>query len=430
MSLKNSSKVELQYLGYTWIGINRNVISPVNNIFTLRCKNKSFQNMLHLPKKVTALPPSIDVIRRNNSLTMEGYCGCLFAILTDAFNISFQINTTKDGQFGRLDDVKWTGMVGDLVSDVAEIAPCISITRQRRNVVEFSPELYSVQFQVLYRNLNFIAWNYQLFFKPFDKTIWLCVLTISTIVILSVKYVFKHVWVCKHGFENEFTLCWPFAVQSSLKSTSKSNCSMKIYLGVYLYFSMLMLATYVSLLTAFFTTFKLEIPFSSLNEMMYDTDYMPVFQLGSSVQEFFMKSFPHESFIEVNTLEEGIDIVWKKKTGFFALSMDMAARINHDDCHFRFAPFYVNRETVSLAFSKHFPYMDFFNSKILQLKEVGLLSILHIRHYGVLQNCATDNQFHAASLRQIIGPIVLFISGVLISLVIAMIEVLLRKFNV
>uniref|UniRef100_T1IWG2 Ionotropic glutamate receptor L-glutamate and glycine-binding domain-containing protein n=1 Tax=Strigamia maritima TaxID=126957 RepID=T1IWG2_STRMM len=430
----------IKYLGHRWIIESdiRHAISTRNSIrLSYSCRPKqsvkhnkvtSFKNFSLLVKLTSInLPPRIDLVYKNNTLTMEGFCGELFSIFIANFNISFEVSLNKDKAFGILDaDLKWNGMMGDVIYGIADIAPCVSTSRTRRDYLVFSPALYTVRMEIIHLKLNYYDWDFAFFLKPYNQTIWLTLAAISLIIILSSFYTnyiftgqsFSH---CASGFSNEILLCWPIVLQSKLSVSPLY--SIKFCLGIYLVFSLLILSIYTSLLTALFATSKMKIPFFSLEDMVYETDYLPVILRGSTIQDFFEKSFKNRPFVKVNDATEGINNVVKRKAGFI-MSLEIASTMINNNCSFSLAPKYVYTETISLAYSKTFPHMEFFNTKLLELREHGIISAVHNRHIMVSLECLEGNILHYTSFRQIIGPVVLFACGVLISIVVGIVEIL------
>ena len=85
-------------------------------------------------------PPLLFVQQRpDGSATYSGYLFHLWQIVAQELNLSYQISAPLTAGYGTLSsNGTWTGMVGDLAADRADLALlCLSFTPQRAAVVEF-----------------------------------------------------------------------------------------------------------------------------------------------------------------------------------------------------------------------------------------------------------------------------------------------------
>ena len=80
----------------------------------------------------------------------EGYTKDLAELLARELNLQFEIQVVKDGQYGISDpDVPggWTGMIGELIRNEADIAISpLTINAQREQVVDFTVPFMQVRF--------------------------------------------------------------------------------------------------------------------------------------------------------------------------------------------------------------------------------------------------------------------------------------------
>uniref|UniRef100_T1INX6 Ionotropic glutamate receptor L-glutamate and glycine-binding domain-containing protein n=1 Tax=Strigamia maritima TaxID=126957 RepID=T1INX6_STRMM len=360
--------------------------------------------------------PDLGIAIVDNEMIMEGFCGQLISDLHTKFNISFRLIETKDGQFGRLKrNGNWTGMIGDVVYDKADIAACVTPTVTRNQFVDFSPELYFSNNRILYRKLDDKEWSYTFFLNPFKTKDWLSIFTISSIIIIM-KQVSNYFLVKTRirSIMSDFLLCWPIVLLSNepVSSVTSWNISMLIYRT----FTIFMLLMYTSLLTASFSTVKHEIPFSSLEEMVIEDDYVIHVVSGYSIIEFVTQTYQTNRLVEVESIAQGVEAVFRGQAGLI-IPPEVIGKFIDKNCSLGFAPKHVFRETVSMAYSKQFPFKDYFSRKILQFKETGVLSVLYSRYMYIWQDCLLGNLFHPVDILQIFGPIIFYLIGVLISIV-------------
>uniref|UniRef100_T1JHL9 Uncharacterized protein n=1 Tax=Strigamia maritima TaxID=126957 RepID=T1JHL9_STRMM len=432
--LETVSTKDFQYLGYKWQRMGKKYFLQLN------CDNQSIvtiQNVKQnedLDKKKIILitycdiyPPDITVTYINKSLVLGGYFGELFTIFGRTFNVSYKM--TRNKAYGAFINGSWIGMVGDLVHGRADITIGISMTRRRRDAINFSPQLFPDKYEIIFRTLNQYEWNYKFYFQPYNTQMWLCVFAMSLAVILF--RVLADVCVARRrhfgshllSFSNDLLLSWPIVLQGNLPSFSL--LSMKLVFGIYIAFSMLLLISYNSKLTSLLATRLTKVPFSSLEDMFSNTQYLPVILKGAVMEEMFPIP-PYENVLRVNTILEGIELTYERK---FALISQL--QVIHNligvNCSFSVTPRSATLEFIALGYSKQFAYMDFFNFKILLLKQCGILAAEFKHYYLDERHRCLENQFNSVSFGQIIGPFLFIMRAILISLIFVIFELIIGK---
>uniref|UniRef100_T1JKI2 Ionotropic glutamate receptor L-glutamate and glycine-binding domain-containing protein n=1 Tax=Strigamia maritima TaxID=126957 RepID=T1JKI2_STRMM len=366
-----------------------------------------------------------------NSSTISDYYGQILDPFHTIFNISLKIIQCQDSQFGTFINGSWTGMIGDLTNERADIAPGLSMSRRRIDYINYSPPLCPIQFDVIYRKLDEHEWNYTFYLQPCNMEIWLCIFAISIIVILVTvlaNYVSrsKQSASCLLNFSHELLLCWPVALLHGnlISSTWKS---MKFVFAIYIAFSMLLLTSYNSKLTSLLAIRKVKIPFVSLNGMLENTDFMPIVVKGYVLEEIFVhSSYENKTVLKVISTEEGIKTTCSGKFGFLGSWLAIQDLIP-ENCCLAAAQEFIRREFIRFAYSKQFAYRDYFNCKILLLKQYGILSVQFQRMSHEPEICS-EKPFNPISLGQIIGPMILIMAGILIALLFGLTEIIASKF--
>uniref|UniRef100_T1JL75 Ionotropic glutamate receptor C-terminal domain-containing protein n=1 Tax=Strigamia maritima TaxID=126957 RepID=T1JL75_STRMM len=397
--------------------------------------NKKTQK-LQTPVRITAFnfPPFMTL---STSLTFGGYAGQVYSIFDTNFNLSLEVISCKQKNYGVLINGSWTGMIGDLTKGVSisyqtDIAFGLVISRKRSDVVKSSSQIYPIQMEIIYRTSNERKWNYTFYLRPCNVEMWLCIFAISLIIILVKvleNYVLrrKHFGSCLTSFTNELLLCWPIVLQGSLIHFSLT--SMKFFFGIYIVFSMLLLISYNSILTSLLATRSIKIPFSSLQEMIEKSDFKPVITKGNKMEEIFMNSpYENTTVLKVRSREDAIEEVYNGKYGYVTTLLSVQNLIRKN-CSFAVAPQFISREAATVAYSKQFEYVDFFNCKILLLRQCGILSIQFKRFFPGLEKCL-DNPFRPISFGQIIGPLIIIIAGISTAVLFGVIELIAFKFEI
>uniref|UniRef100_T1JJP7 Ionotropic glutamate receptor L-glutamate and glycine-binding domain-containing protein n=1 Tax=Strigamia maritima TaxID=126957 RepID=T1JJP7_STRMM len=371
--------------------------------------------------------PRITLNQLNESVLLGGYFGQVFNFFNIKFNISFKI--TQNEQFGAFKNGSWTGMIGDLTYGVSDICADISMTSHRGDYVNFSPAFYPNYVVIIHRKLDYHEWNYTFYGQPYNKEMWLCVLGISLVVIL-LKVLENYVLRRKHfgswvtNFINKVLLCWPIVLQGF--NVNFSSKSLKLIFGIYVAFSMMLLICYNSELTSLLATTHTEIPFTSLEDMIETTNYLPVILKGTSTEDIFLKTpFNNTNVFRATTFIEGIEKTYGGKFGCVTAWKNFI-HLFGSNCSFAIAEHSVRTEFISLGYSKQFANKDFFNYKILLLKQYGILSAEYKRFFPDKHGCV-ENQFNPVSFGYIIGPFIFLMSAILLSLIFGMFELIMMN---
>uniref|UniRef100_T1JIF5 Ionotropic glutamate receptor C-terminal domain-containing protein n=1 Tax=Strigamia maritima TaxID=126957 RepID=T1JIF5_STRMM len=341
----------------------------------------------------------------------------------------------NDSQFGAFINGSWTGMIGDVIKGAADIALGRVMMRNLSDYVNFSPELYPIQFDVIHRKLEQHGWDYRFYLQPLHVEIWLCVFAISLIVIL-VKILVNNVVsknnlaCCVLNFFNDLLLCWPIVLQDTFKNFSLK--SMKFVFGIYVTFSMLLLMSYTSILTSYLATTDVMIPFSSLEEMLEKTNFLPVILKGAKFEVLFQNPpYENKRVIRADSIIQAVDLISNGKMAFLGPMMPVQLLIR-GNCSFDVAPERISRDSVTIAYSKNFAYVDYFNFKILLLKQCGISSVEYKRVTSAIFSDwlrCPQSLFNPVSFSRIIGPFLVLMSGLLISLVVGIFELIIHKFT-
>uniref|UniRef100_T1JHW4 Ionotropic glutamate receptor L-glutamate and glycine-binding domain-containing protein n=1 Tax=Strigamia maritima TaxID=126957 RepID=T1JHW4_STRMM len=338
------------------------------------------------PCKIRYPPVATLIAHVNNSLTVGGYLGQIFNIFIENFNTSFNVTKCNDNQFGAFIKGNWTGMIKDIIEGTADIAASTLITRQKTDYVKFSPQLFTKEF--------------------FNADMWLSIIAISLFELLLCWPIVLQGIVCLQDSKTDANgvNCFVFYLGNFNSFSSKS---MKLVFGIYIVFSMLLLVSYTSTLTSLLATTDTKIPFSSLEDMLECTDFLPVFTKGGKWEDIFHKSpYDKKKNLKVETLNEGIELVYSKKLALLT-SLQSVENMIRRNCSLVVAPKSISRDIISIAYSKQFAYVKYFNYKY---------------------KCS-ENTFIPVSFSKIIGPFIFLMSVILMSLIFGIFELIIDKFT-
>lgn len=109
----------------------------------------------------------------------------LLSILAEKLNFTYEIVTPSDGEYGReLTDGNWTGLVGLLVQENADMAlNDFAITEDRSKAIRFSYPYYISRTNFATKNLE-PSFSKTAFLKVFSFKIWICILISFSLMLI------------------------------------------------------------------------------------------------------------------------------------------------------------------------------------------------------------------------------------------------------
>ncbi|XP_071085110.1 glutamate receptor 2-like isoform X1 [Haliotis cracherodii] len=256
-----------------------------------------------LHKASTAIPGDIHVTTIEhwpflmpNHKTGEGFEGIIVDILDEVArrcNFSYTLDLVKDNTWGRRrQDGTWTGMIGEVINNEADIAAApLVIMSGRSRFIRYTQPYMSSGIRILYtKPSDWLASHAFLFLlKPFSLWMWgilaLTLAVITALFIVIVRYSPYEKWSFILGREDEEPL-GERSLSSSLFHTlstlmwQRSRClprssSGRVLTSAWWLFSILVLVSFTSNLTALFLTHNSSIysvPFTSFEELVQQDD--------------------------------------------------------------------------------------------------------------------------------------------------------------
>ncbi|XP_054153119.1 glutamate receptor ionotropic, kainate 2-like [Oppia nitens] len=214
----------------------------------------------------------------------EGYVIDLIDELAKELNFKYIINPVSDGQWGGQDKKtgKWNGMVGEVVSGVADIAVAdLTINSERERAIDFTLPFMSTGISILYKKPSKIVslWSFML---PFSTRLWILMFAILSLVGVIQVYVGRfspYEWVIekpcrKEGqeLENMYYMSnslW-YAIGGIMQQGSDiapKSLSTRVIGGVWAFFTLIIASSYTANLAAFLTVEETPYPFDSVETL-------------------------------------------------------------------------------------------------------------------------------------------------------------------
>uniref|UniRef100_A0A7E4UMD3 Glutamate receptor n=1 Tax=Panagrellus redivivus TaxID=6233 RepID=A0A7E4UMD3_PANRE len=265
---------------YTW----NSTVRHLQSTETARSYSNKKDNRLHL--KVTVyleepfvmIKPDADKLNLTGNYRYDGYCIDLLEKISELRNFTYEIHEVRDKTYGvKESSGKWTGMVGELQSGVADLAVAsLTVTYTRSEVLDFTVPYMHLGISILFKRPETSNPSLFHFMYPLGFDVW--VLTLSAYI--GTAFV---LWGLARLSPNEnrkkqgrFTLgnsFW-FLVASLMQQgpeISPKSASTRLVTGFWWLFALIFISSYTANLAAFLTTERMITPIENADDLAKQT---------------------------------------------------------------------------------------------------------------------------------------------------------------
>ncbi|XDV51893.1 hypothetical protein PO909_020686 [Leuciscus waleckii] len=270
-----------------------------------------------------------------------GYCIDLLEKLAEDMNFEFDLYIVGDGKYGALKGGKWTGLVGDLLSGVADMAvTSFSINSARSKVIDFTSPFFSTSLGILVRSKDTAA-PIGAFMWPLHWSMWMGIFVALHITALFLTlYEWKSPFgMTPHGrnrvkvfsYSSALNLCYAILFGRTVSSKTPKCWTGRFLMNLWAIFCLLVLSSYTANLAAVMVGEKTFEELSGIHDAKLHHPSQG-FRFGtvreSSAEDYMKKSFPemHEYMRKFNepTTPEGVATLKTDPPQLDAFIMDKA----------------------------------------------------------------------------------------------------------
>ncbi|XP_025832120.1 glutamate receptor ionotropic, kainate 2-like [Agrilus planipennis] len=415
------------------------------------------------PYLMRRTPSSPDEVLEGND-RYEGYSMDLIQAIAEELNFTFKFVLTEGNYYGNYVPEKktWNGLIGDLLNKKAHLAICdLTITHQRRQVVDFTLPFMTLGIGILYKKTEEGDRNIFAFMDPFSIEVWIYTSTMYLIISILLFFISRIApgdWEKPHPCDenpDEKENIWNLknCFWLTLGSIMTQGCdilpkgiSSRMATSMWWFFSLLMTSSYTANLAAFLTMEKMG-PTIDSAEALAKSNIKYGVVAGGSTQAFFresnyslyqrmwtqMQQFKPSTFEKSN--DDGVKRVLNTKNSMYAFFMESVS-IEYEverHCELKQVGDVLDDKGYGIAMPVNAPYRSAINKAILKLQEDGTLSDLKTKWWKEMYGGgACDEEDSGLSsidqqklgLSNVGGVFLVLGIGVAIALVIAMGEFL------
>uniref|UniRef100_A0A3B3U2N3 Glutamate receptor n=1 Tax=Poecilia latipinna TaxID=48699 RepID=A0A3B3U2N3_9TELE len=334
-----------------------------------------------------------------------GYCIDLLEKLAEDLDFHFDLYIVGDGKYGAWKGGRWTGLVGDLLSGLADMAvTSFSINSARSRVIDFTSPFFSTSLGILVRSKDTAA-PIGAFMWPLHWSMWVGIfLALHITALFLTLYEWKSPFgMTPHGrnrvrvfsYSSALNLCYAILFGRTVSSKTPKCWTGRFLMNLWAIFCLLVLSSYTANLAAVMVGEKTFEEVSGIHDAKLHHPSKG-FRFGtvreSSAEDYMKKSFPemHEYMRRFNepTTPEGVATLKTDPPQLDAFIMDKALldyEVSIDaDCKLATVgkPFAI--EGYGIGLPQNSPLSSNLSEFISRYKSDGYMDLLHDKWYKVI----------------------------------------------
>lgn len=370
-----------------------------------------------LKVSIALTPPYVMYKERHVELTgndrYEGYCIDLLNKLARKLHFNFVLREVADGQYGKIQNGSWTGMVRELLVGQADLAIVdLTITKERQSAVDFTHPFMTLGIAIMYKKPKLEEAELYSFLMPLSHEVWLSMWSAYVGISLTLWIIsrlspleWKNPHPCfdsadDRDLENEIhsigASLW-FTIGSLMQQGSDlapRSPSVRTLAAVWFFFTLILISSYTANFAAFLTASRMQSPIESAEDLSKQTRIDYGCKDGGSTQAFFassnhstyrrmwnfMESRKHQGVFPKDN-DKGISRV---KKGNFAFLMESTSieYIRQRDCELTQIGGLLDHKGYGIALRKRSPFRAPLSKAIVELNEAGELQDLKNRWWS------------------------------------------------
>lgn len=394
----------------------------------------------------------------NGNDRYQGYCIDLLNKLSKKLHFNYIIKEVSDGQYGKIQNGSWTGMVRELLDWQADLAIVdLTITKDRQSAVDFTHPFMTLGIAIMYKKPKLEEAEMYSFLMPFSKEVWLSMWSAYVAISLALWLIsrlspieWKNPHPCfdnqdERDLENEVhsigASLW-FTIGSLMQQGSDlapRSASVRCSASVWYFFTLILISSYTANFAAFLTASRMQSPIESAEDLSKQTKIDYGCKEGGATQSFFatsnhstyrrmwnfMESRKHQGVFPKDNYK-GINMVKKGNFAFLMESTSIDYEVQRD-CELTQIGGLLDHKGYGIALRKRSPFRAPLSKSIVELNEGGELQDLKNRWWNSDQpNCIEQKDSALATselgIDKVGGVFVMLGVGVTIASVAAILE--------
>ncbi|XP_014479803.1 PREDICTED: glutamate receptor ionotropic, kainate 2-like isoform X2 [Dinoponera quadriceps] len=391
-------------------------------------QNKTFIVLISLTAPYGMRKESWSMLSGNDRY--EGFGIDIMQLISEDLGFNYTLQVESD--YGSLNKhtEKWTGMLGKIRTDDADLAITdLTITSERETAVDFTMPFMNLGISILYKKPTRAPPSLFSFLSPFSNDVWLYLIGAYIVVSLLLFIIgrlcpaeWNNPYPCiedAEELENQFTFknAFWFAIGSIMQQGSEIapiGISTRMMAGSWWFFCLIIVSSYTANLAAFLTVETVVSPFDNVEELVKRKNIKYGAKQKGSTLKFFEES-NHSTYTEMyeymtshanDVLQlSNDDGVQKVKDEDYAFLMESSSieYIMERECEVTQVGGLLDEKGYGIAMKKGSRYRTAFNKAILKLSESGILTELKKKWWQQKRGGGKCRETGGASTAQELG---------------------------
>lgn len=387
----------------------------------------------------------------------EGYCIDLLNLLAAKLGFKFVVKEVADGQYGKIQNGSWTGMIRELLDWEADLAIVdLTITKERQSAVDFTHPFMTLGIAIMFKKPKMEEAELFSFLMPFSTEVWLSMWSAYvgvSMLLWIISRLSPHEWINPHpcfdnpdesDLENELhsvgASLW-FTIGSLMQQGSDlapRSPSVRAMASVWFFFTLILMSSYTANFAAFLTASRMQSPIESAEDLSKQTKINYGCKTDGSTQAFFassnhstyrrmwnfMESKKHEGVFPKSN-NKGIELV-KKGNYAFLMESTTIDYIVQRDCELTQIGGLLDHKGYGIALRKRSPFRAPLSKAIVELNEDGILQDLKAKWWEIENGCVDEKESSLATselgIDKVGGVFVVLAVGVAVACFAALLE--------
>ncbi|XP_064594549.1 glutamate receptor U1-like [Liolophura sinensis] len=351
----------------------------------------------------------------DGKIHFKGICMDIMDEMSFRLNFSYIIVEPPDDQWGlKASSGNWTGMIAQLANrEVDVMIGAISIQQEREEVMDFIHPFYNDYTTLLVKKPDKALEKWKILIAPLEWTIVVCVTCALPLITLLVATVEKfHLYYSGidrsrlrglHRFDDCLWYNLAALLNEGGQHSPKDQASRTLVASWWL-FTMVIVASYTSTLTAALAVEKTELPFNTIEEMVEQSQY----KWGGTYGSYMFMLFPKSENEIYKKLWNGIQRFWKENPNL--LNKSHAVQVNRvraggyvylndksknlieiaQDCTLAMGKQEFLPLNFGIGLQQDSPYKELFDHHMITVVESGLLELWKSKWWPEMNNCTSS----------------------------------------
>ncbi|XP_028453017.1 LOW QUALITY PROTEIN: serine/arginine repetitive matrix protein 2-like [Perca flavescens] len=281
----------------------------------------------------------------------KGFCIDVLKRLAKIVGFTYDLYLVTNGRHGKNIDGEWNGMVGEVVSNRADMAiGSLTINEERSEVVEFSVPFVETGISVMVSRSNGTV-SPSAFLEPYSPAVWVMMFVMCLSVVAVTVFIFeffspvgynRSLQSAKKSGGSKFTigksvwLLWALVFNNSVPVENPRGTTSKIMVLVWAFFAVIFLASYTANLAAFMIQEEYIDTVSGLSDKKFQqpAEQYPPLRFGTvpngSTEENIRSNYPNMHQYMIRNNQKGVEeAIENLKTGKLDAFIYDAAVLNY-----------------------------------------------------------------------------------------------------